>query len=252
MRARGYRRCVTWPSTAESLDREQRRLAAVRPAAWRPAGTVVVAGCFLAFARGQQGPGAAGDGGWAAAVSVAGGCGANVASFCVRAIAGAAYDPGRLALREGAALETAVVGLHPRPDVVIIDATGRDHPRGAGLALHVGAVLDIPTIGVTHRPLAASGPPPGPERGARQDVLLDGRVVGAWLRTVSGVRPVLVHAGWRTDPDTAVEVAMLCAGPARTPEPLRRARVLARTSRAHAEGRTSQQWVDPLIGFPGA
>jgi deoxyribonuclease V len=56
-----------------------------------------------------------------------------------------------------------------------------------------------------------------------------------------------VHAGWRTDPETALGIVRACIGQARTPEPLRRARVLARTTRAHAEGRTAQVWRDPLL-----
>jgi deoxyribonuclease V len=151
--------------------------------------------------------------------------------------AGAPYDPGRLALREGPALAAAVDALTVRPEVLLVDATGRDHPRGAGLALHLGAVLDLPTIGVTHRTLRASGAEPGPQRGDMAPLWVEDRLVGYWLRTRSGVRPVAVHAGWRVDPDTAVEVVLRCAGPARTPEPLRRARVLARTARARAEGR---------------
>jgi deoxyribonuclease V len=100
---------------------------------------------------------------------------------------------------------------------------------------------------VTHRPLLAVGDDPGPEPGASSLLVLDGVVVGAWLRLALGVRPVAVHAGWRTDPDTAVRVVRACRNRARTPEPLRRARVLARTTRAHAEGRTTQLWRDPLV-----
>jgi deoxyribonuclease V len=32
-------------------------------------------------------------------------------------------------------------------DVVIANDIGRDHPRAAGLVLHLGAVLDLPSIG---------------------------------------------------------------------------------------------------------
>jgi deoxyinosine 3'endonuclease (endonuclease V) len=35
------------------------------------------------------------------------------------------------------------------PEVLVVNATGRDHPRRAGLALHLGAVLRLPTVGVT-------------------------------------------------------------------------------------------------------
>jgi hypothetical protein len=44
---------------------------------------------------------------------------------------------------------------------------------------------------------------------------------------------VAVHAAWRTDVDTAVAVVLAATRrPARTPEPLRRARTAARVARA--------------------
>jgi deoxyribonuclease V len=153
-------------------------------------------------------------------------------SAVVSGKAGAAYAPGLLALREGPLLERSVRAAGVLPDVLIVNATGRDHPRRAGLALHLGAVLDLPTIGVTHRPLAAAGGEPGAERGARSPLLLRGEVVGYWLRTQKGARALAVHSAWRTDPDTAAAVVLAATRRARTPEPLRRARELARLARA--------------------
>jgi deoxyribonuclease V len=118
--------------------------------------------------------------------------------------------------------------------VLLIDATGRDHPRRAGLALHLGAQLDIPTVGVTHRTLLAEEAWPGDERGDITPLILDGAVVGHWLRTRPGTRPLAVHAAWRTDPDTAVEVVLAALAGRRAPEPLRRARQAAREARAAA------------------
>src|SRR5436305_1869658 len=79
--------------------------------------------------------------------------------------AGAAYEPGLLALRAGRLLEDAVRRLPRSPDVLLVNATGRDHPRRAGLALQLGAVLGVPTVGVTHRPLLAAGEWPADEIG---------------------------------------------------------------------------------------
>jgi hypothetical protein len=92
-------------------------------------------GCIVCFARGGTGPGDRGDPAWSAAAV---GCDGAV----VRGEAGARYEPGLLALREGALLEAAVHALPEPPDVLLIDATGRDHPRRAGVALQLGAVLD--------------------------------------------------------------------------------------------------------------
>jgi endonuclease V len=131
-----------------------------------------------------------------------------------------------------------VRALREPPDALLVDATGRDHPRRAGLALQLGAALELPTVGVTHRPLLAEGEWPADERSARTPLLLSGELVGYWLRTKAGTRPLAVHAAWRTDPDTAAEV-VLSASRARTPEPLRRARRRAREARAIA---SSDDW----------
>jgi deoxyribonuclease V len=157
-------------------------------------------------------------------------------SAVVAGPAGAPYEPGLLALREGPLLEAAVRALPEPPEVVIANATGRDHPRGAGLALHLGAMLELPSVGVTDRPLLASGPEPGPARGATSPLLLEGSEVARALRTRAGARPVVVHPGWRVDLDTAVAVVVASTRRARTPEPARRARRAAREARAAADG----------------
>lgn len=216
-----------WPLTREELIEEQERLAALQPGPWRFEPDAQIGGVFLCFARGKSGPGRAGDPGWAAA-SVGGD------TAVVTGRAGAPYSPGLLALREGAILEAAVRALPAFPDVLLVDATGRDHPRRAGLALQLGAVLGLPTVGVTHRPLVAEGERPTELRGARSPLLLDGELVGYWLRTRPGTRPLAVHAAWRTNPDAAAEV-VLSASRVRTPEPLRRARRRAREARAQAQ-----------------
>jgi len=117
--------------------------------------------------------------------------------------------------------------------VLLVDASGLDHPRRAGLALHLGAVTGIPTVGVTRRPLVAEeGELPALVRGASSPVRLAGEVVGHWVCTRTGARPVLAHAGWRTDPDTAAAVVLAASTQAaRAPVPLQEARRVAREAR---------------------
>jgi deoxyribonuclease V len=187
----------------------------------------------VCFPRGASAPGAASDAAWAAATVLRG---RHVLADALRAgAAGAPYAAGLLALREGPLLEDVVRLLDAPADVLLVDATGRDHPRRAGLALHLGAVVNLPTVGVTHRPLQARGPWPAEARGASSPLLLDGERVGAWLRTRAGARPVAVHPGWRTDVEVAVAVVLAATRGHRTPEPLRRARRLARNARTHGE-----------------
>jgi len=220
-----------------TLERVQRRLASLTPTPWRPGSAHLMAGgAFVAFARGRQGPGRAGDPAFvgAAATNET----TEVGRVVVEGSAPAPYEPGYLAAREGALLEAGLRALmveHEALDVLLVDATGRDHPRRAGLALHVGAVLGVPTVGVTHRPLLASGPEPPDDAGSSTELVLDGMVVGRWLRTQTGVRPLAVHAAWRTDDRTAAEVVLRLTGQVRTPEPLRLARMAAREARARQE-----------------
>jgi deoxyribonuclease V len=144
-----------WPRSAQELIEAQRALAAASPEPWSPdraaAAPPAVGACAVYFPRGQAGCGARGDPAWAAAAVVRNG--RVVAEAVVLGSAGAPYEAGLLALREGPALEAAVRDLELMPDMLLVDATGRDHPRRAGMALHLGAVLDLPTVGVTHRPL---------------------------------------------------------------------------------------------------
>jgi deoxyribonuclease V len=216
-----------WPDTREELIEEQVRLAALEPEPWRFEPGARVGGVFICFARGGTGPGHAGDPVWAATC-------VGEEAVVVVGRAGAPYEPGLLALREGPLLEAAARALPAQPDVLLVDATGRDHPRGGGLALHLGEVLDLPTVGVTHRPLVAEGEWPADERGARSPLLLEGELLGYWLRTRVGTRPLAVHAAWRTDAETAAEV-VLWTSRTRTPDPLRQARSRAREARAAAQ-----------------
>jgi len=222
-----------WPASVEELVSAQLELGAQPAAPWHPGpGVLAVGACVVVFERGLAGPGARGDRGWAAAAVLHG---SRVTSQAVvDCTAADAYAPGLLALREGPCLEAAVRALAVRPDVLLVDASGRDHPRRAGMALHLGAVLDLPTVGVTHRPLEAHGVWPEDRRGACEPLHVEGEQVGAWVRTRVGTRPLAVHPAWRTDLETAVNVVLAAAGPHRTPEPFRHARRLARTARAGA------------------
>jgi deoxyribonuclease V len=150
----------------------------------------------------------------------------------VRGEAPALYKPGLLAMREGPLLERAVKGLPALPELLFVNATGRDHPRRAGLALHLGYQLSLPTVGVTRNPLIAKGEWPADAPGSRAPLRIGEEIVGYWLRMKPGKPPLAVHSGWSTSPETAVKVVLASPGRWRTPEPLRLARQAAREARA--------------------
>ncbi|MPZ60055.1 MAG: endonuclease V [Propionibacteriales bacterium] len=218
-----------WPRDAETLVEAQRGLAAAEPRLWSPPADPRVGACWVCFPRGLTGRGAEGDPAWVAAVVIRGS--RMLARHVIRGEADAPYTPGLLALRIGRLLEDGVRGLDDPPDVLLVDATGRDHPLRCGLAVHLGARLDLPTVGVTHRPLQAEGGWPDDRAGAMSPLRIRGEVVGCWLRTREGTRPLAVHPGWRVGLDDAVAVVTGCLSGRRTPEPLRQARRVARRAR---------------------
>jgi deoxyribonuclease V len=134
------------------------------------------------------------------------------------------YIPGLLAFREGPAIIETFRKLKRKPDLLIIDGQGIAHPRGFGIACHVGVLLDIPAMGIAKKKLYGTYEEPGEKKGDSSPLLSkDGDVIGSVLRTKDKTRPVFVSPGHRLDTDTAREIALLCARGYRIPEPTRRA-----------------------------
>jgi deoxyribonuclease V len=229
-----------WPRDQRELLRLQEGLGqlAVSQPPWSPGGIadLLVAAAFVTYPSGREGPGDAGDPAWVAAVLVRGD--RLLVEHVEVGETGGPYVAGLLALRCGVLLERALRVL-PQPDLLLLDATGRDHPRRAGLALHIGAALQVPSIGVTNRSLLATYQRLPDARGSTAALLLEEDVVGYAVRTRPGANPVLAHAAWRTSPQMARDVVAALARRSRTPEPLRYARTVARVTRARAEGRFS-------------
>ncbi|GIG69977.1 endonuclease V [Phytomonospora endophytica] len=137
------------------------------------------------------------------------------------------YVPGLLAFRELPTLLDALAGLKRVPGLLVCDGHGLAHPRGFGLACHLGVLLGLPTIGVAkNAPWPTTEP--GPERGDQAPILRDGEVVGATLRTQTGVKPVYVSTGHRTELGAACRAVLALAPKHRQPETTRRSDGLGR------------------------
>lgn len=142
------------------------------------------------------------------------------------------YIPGLLAFREGPAIAAAWASLATRPDLLLVNGHGYAHPRRFGIASHIGFVLDVPTIGVAQRLMTGSAGMPGEGRGSAAPVTDGDEVIGMVVRTVTGVKPVFVSAGHRTDLSLALDIVLRTTGSHRITEPIWQADALARKYRA--------------------
>lgn len=154
-----------------------------------------------------------------------------VASALAEAPASFPYVPGLLSFREAPAILAAWDALRETlpggvrlPDVVILDGQGIAHPRGIGIAAHVGLWLERPTFGVAKSRLYGRHAEPGNAAGDRAPLCDEHdpqKIIGAVLRTRDNVKPVYVSPGHLVDVETSVRLTLACTGKYRLPEPTR-------------------------------
>ncbi|NWI17777.1 ENDOV Endonuclease, partial [Crypturellus soui] len=158
----------------------------------------------------------------------------------------APYVAGFLAFREVHFLVEAVQRLQQkepelRPQVLLVDGNGLLHPRGFGVACHLGVLTDLPCIGVAKNLLHVDGL-------AKDDLHREqirslqvegdtfpltgtsGNVLGmvSWAQLAlrscsSSSRPLYVSVGHRVSLETAVRLVRSCCR-YRIPEPIRQVR----------------------------
>ncbi|MCI0528419.1 MAG: deoxyribonuclease V [Nitrospira sp.] len=134
------------------------------------------------------------------------------------------YVPGLLAFREAPPLLKVFEEIRHEPDLILFDGQGIAHPRGLGIASHIGLLLDKPSIGCAKSLLFGHFEGPAVEQGAFS-YLYDKHknVIGAVVRTRTEIQPVFVSIGHRIDLPTAIKfILSTCCG-YRLPEPIRHA-----------------------------
>ena len=136
------------------------------------------------------------------------------------------YVPGFLSFREGPAVLAAVRELSHTPGVMIYDGCGIAHPRGCGLATHMGILTGIPSIGCAKSHLCGTCDKPGFAKGEWTEIVLNGTVVGSCLRTRDGVKPVFVSPGTGFSIEGARRMVLSLAWKYRLPAPTRLAHSL--------------------------
>jgi deoxyribonuclease V len=138
------------------------------------------------------------------------------------------YVPGLLAFREGPAVLAAWELLETRPDLLMFDGQGIAHPRGVGIASHMGLWLERPTIGVAKSRLYGRHEEVGPLHGDHTELIdKGGNVIGKVLRTKERTNPLYISPGHLMDVPHATEFVLACLAGYRLPEPTRWAHKVA-------------------------
>jgi len=137
------------------------------------------------------------------------------------------YIPGLLSFRESPLVLAACEKLAITPDLILVDGQGVAHPRRMGLASHLGLFLNTPTIGCAKSRLCGSHRVPDVNPGSYAELVDNGEIIGAVLRTKLGASPVYVSIGHKVDLQTAIHWVLECCQGYRLPEPARLAHLAA-------------------------
>jgi len=143
------------------------------------------------------------------------------------------YIPGLLAFREMEVLAPLLAYTLGEVDVdlLLVDGHGIAHPRGFGIASHVGLAFNKPSIGVAKSLL--SGREDYIE--GRRLIVQGDRIVGGVLEVKSG--KLYVSPGHRVSVETAIKLVESMVKPSRNlPEPTRLADVVGKELRRRVHG----------------
>lgn len=136
------------------------------------------------------------------------------------------YIPGLLSFRESPVALLAFAQVETVPNLILLDGQGQAHPRGFGIACHLGVLLDVPAIGVAKSFLygdydqAAVG-----EAGDETPLWDRGRrhILGAVMKTKPRTNPLFVSPGHKVSVASASRLVSECLRGYRLPEPTRQA-----------------------------
>ncbi|XP_022131392.1 endonuclease V isoform X4 [Momordica charantia] len=129
--------------------------------------------------------------------------------------------------------------IHLYPQLLMVDGNGILHPRGFGLASHLGVLANLPTIGIGKNLHHVDGLTQSSVRqiiqskGKDTDSIItlrgvSGCIWGVAMRsTVDSSKPIYVSIGHRVSLDTAIKIVKITCKH-RVPEPIRQADIRSR------------------------
>jgi len=139
------------------------------------------------------------------------------------------YIPGLLSFREGPPFLKTWKRLNCEPEVVLFDGQGIAHPRGLGLASHMGLFINRPTIGVAKSRLYGEENSLPEKKGDWRPIMHpeSGSSIGAVLCTKEDSKPLYISPGYLVTLEDSIKLTMACVTKYRIPEPTRIAHLLS-------------------------
>jgi deoxyribonuclease V len=118
------------------------------------------------------------------------------------------YIPGFLAFREVPLIVDSINRLSVNVDLFIVDGQGVAHPRKAGIATHLGVILEKPTVGCAKSLLYGCYIDPINELNATTDLVdpVTNEVIGKVVRTKVSTKPIFVSVGNYINLEKSVEI----------------------------------------------
>ncbi len=136
------------------------------------------------------------------------------------------YIPTFLSFREAPPILEAWEKLERKPDILMVDGQGIAHPRGIGLAAHLGVLLDTPTIGIAKSRLFGEFSEPK-AIGKAVSLKSEGRQIGWVLLTKRGCNPIYISPGNKVSIKSSLDITRNCLAAHKLPEPTRLAHMHA-------------------------
>jgi deoxyribonuclease V len=136
------------------------------------------------------------------------------------------YVPGLLSFRESPIALEAFAQLETIPNMIFVDGQGQAHPRGFGIACHLGVLLEVPSVGVAKSFLYGQYDRTQALEPGQFLPLSDKagtRVIGAVVQTKPRTNPLYISPGHKISVDSATKLMLECLRGYRLPEPTRQA-----------------------------
>ncbi|MBN2043135.1 MAG: endonuclease V [Candidatus Aenigmarchaeota archaeon] len=131
-----------------------------------------------------------------------------------------------LSFREAPSVINVYRMLEKEPDVIMVNGHGIIHPVRAGLASHVGVMLEKPSIGVAQNKLVGEFKVPS-ELGDFNQITFEGSQIGWVLKTMEGFGHIFISPGHKVSLERSLGITKHCIRENKLPEPIRIAHYFA-------------------------